>query len=465
MIALGLFTKRQISPKFINRSKIMKKLFPVISAFLAIAILAGCKGAPQPVEPPPVEEPTPPPPPPPPPPPTPPPEPEDESDTEGPALSAAISPELFSPNGDGKNDELAITLSAEDESGIWSWMVEIYDPSNSLFYQMSGSGEPPAELTWDGRSNIPGRAGELVQSDSEYGCSFNATDSAGNVSSMPLKILVSDIKGPELAVNFSPELFSPDGDGENDELLVTLGAKDESGILNWKIQIYEPNSTDKLFYAAEGEGEPPVEFPWDGRSNITGELVQSASDYEWVFSAADNEGNVSTLASSLSVISAADKAGNVTIHEPKMPLKVDILVIRDGDRYLVQVPSIVFGANSGGFDGLEPAVVENNNYILTRIAAVLNKFETYKVTVEGHTNPVGQTERERQREQIADQRLSTQRAQTVVNRLVGLGVDRSRLTATGVGGTRPLVPFATPDGKPNRDNWWKNRRVEFLLVK
>ncbi|GHV74614.1 hypothetical protein AGMMS49940_19160 [Spirochaetia bacterium] len=368
-------------------------------------------------------------------------------------LTTEVSSELFTPNGDGVNDEWSISLRAEDEAGIWSWIIEIYEPSDALFYQMSGSGEPPSVFTWGGHSNTPPhRAGELVQSDSEYGYSVSVTDTAGNVTTTTGKIAVGDIKGPELDVHFSPELFSPDGDGENDELFVALSAKDPAGVRNWGIKIYEPNSTDNLFFAAEGEGEPPAEFIWDGRSNITNELVQSASDYTWVFSAVDKLNNAST------------RRGSLSTDDPP-PIKVDILVIKDGDRLKVQVPSIVFGSNSGGFTGLSPEVIANNEYVLGRIAAVLKKFDTYKVQVEGHTNPLAQTERERQRELVADQRLSTQRAQTVVDHLVNLGIDKSRLTAIGIGGARPLAPYAGPDKKPNRDNWWKNRRVEFILIK
>jgi outer membrane protein OmpA-like peptidoglycan-associated protein len=43
--------------------------------------------------------------------------------------------------------------------------------------------------------------------------------------------------------------------------------------------------------------------------------------------------------------------------------------------------------------------------------------------------------------------------------LVRNGVSRTRLSFTGVGGTRPVV---SPD---DRDNRWKNRRVEFLLIR
>ncbi|GHV89180.1 hypothetical protein AGMMS50267_15400 [Spirochaetia bacterium] len=423
----------------------MKKLLSFIALLLAIGFALSCKGAPPPVEPPPVVAPPPPPPPPPPP--------EVESgDKEGPVLTAAFDSGLFSPNRDGKNDEIVINLTAEDESDIWSWMLKIFDPeSNQLFYEMSGQGAPPVELLWDGRSNNYDleRAGELVQSSSNYTYSFSATDSIGNTSEIKGTVAIPDIAGPVLSAKFSPEFFSPDEDGENDELFITLNAEDVSGVQSWTIKIFQPNSTSNLFYETSGDGAPPAKLTWDGRSNTsgqTGELVQSASDYGWAFSAVDTRDNENTIRGSV-------ETGALS------PIKVDILVIKDGDRLKVQVPSIVFAANSGGFDGLPPEVIENNDYILGRIATVLNKFETYKVDVEGHTNPVARSQRERQREQVTDQRLSTQRAQTVVDYLVNLGVDSSRLKAVGIGGARTLVPFE------DRENWWKNRRVEFILIK
>jgi outer membrane protein OmpA-like peptidoglycan-associated protein len=139
---------------------------------------------------------------------------------------------------------------------------------------------------------------------------------------------------------------------------------------------------------------------------------------------------------------------------------VDVLVIREGELLRVQVPSIVFGPNSGGFDSLSEDVIANNDYILTRIARVLNKFDTYKVKVEGHANFTATSESGRKREQDRElQPLSEKRAQFVVDYLSKLGVDRDRLSAFGIGGIRPVVKYE------DRDNWWKNRRVEFILVK
>ena len=101
----------------------------------------------------------------------------------------------------------------------------------------------------------------------------------------------------------------------------------------------------------------------------------------------------------------------------------------------------------------------NNDAVLRRIAQVLNKFSTYRVKVEGHANPTGRTARERQREQAADQALSDLRARFVADYLARLGVTRSRLTPFGIGNIRPVANIE------DRANWWKNRRVEFILEK
>jgi outer membrane protein OmpA-like peptidoglycan-associated protein len=247
-----------------------------------------------------------------------------------------------------------------------------------------------------------------------------------------------DSTGPELSVNFSTRYFSPDGDGVEDELEVTIDVKDESAIANWHVEIAEPYAPNPVFSEWGGEGSPPAKIVWDGRS-ASGELVQSATEYPFKLTVTDVKGNVSVF---------------------EGLIEVDVLVIREANGVLrVQVPSIVFGANSSGFDGLDAETLARNDVVLRRIAQVLNKFATYKVKVEGHANPTGRTARERQREQETDLVLSDLRARFVVDYLVKLGVTRNRLTPYGVGNVRPVADIT------DRNNWWKNRRVEFILEK
>jgi hypothetical protein len=103
-----------------------------------------------------------------------------------------------------------------------------------------------------------------------------------------------DTEGPELAVSFSTRYFSPDGDGVDDRLTVTIGAKDASPIGGWRVEIREPQPPYLLFSQWSGQGEPPVTLEWDGRS-ASGELVQSASGYPFTLTVTDIHGNIISL--------------------------------------------------------------------------------------------------------------------------------------------------------------------------
>jgi outer membrane protein OmpA-like peptidoglycan-associated protein len=222
-------------------------------------------------------------------------------------------------------------------------------------------------------------------------------------------------------------------------LSIFLEARDESGIRDWRFDIGEPQ-VGKLFQSWNGRGEPPGKINWNGK-NPNGELVQSALDYPYTFT-------------------VSDTLGNTGVRKGFIP--VDVLVVREGKLLRIRVPSIMFPPNSASFEGLDEEVRENNDRILTRIAQILRKFGAYQVKVEGHANYTAPLNRPqaRLREQDRElQPLSERRARAVVDRLAALGVSRNRLSFYGVGGARPIVEYT------DREGWWKNRRVEFILEK
>jgi outer membrane protein OmpA-like peptidoglycan-associated protein len=77
--------------------------------------------------------------------------------------------------------------------------------------------------------------------------------------------------------------------------------------------------------------------------------------------------------------------------------------------------------------------------------------------VEGHANPTSRNPPPAEAQ--GDLNLSERRSRAVVDFLVGFGVSRGRLSSIGRGSSRPIIAF------DDRDNWWKNRRVEFILIK
>ncbi len=73
------------------------------------------------------------------------------------------------------------------------------------------------------------------------------------------------------------------------------------------------------------------------------------------------------------------------------------------------------------------------------------------IEISGHTDNTGSAQ--------VNEKLSQQRAQAVVDYLVGKGIASTRLQAKGYGPSRPLDTNRSDDGKQ------KNRRVEFLVLK
>jgi outer membrane protein OmpA-like peptidoglycan-associated protein len=102
--------------------------------------------------------------------------------------------------------------------------------------------------------------------------------------------------------------------------------------------------------------------------------------------------------------------------------------------------------------------------VIRRIAQILNKFKGYGILIEGHANSEGKMggygaaaiAKEEAGELLP---LSTGRAELVKKLLSDNGVDSKRLSTKGMGSSEPVVDFK------DSQNRWKNRRVEFILIK
>jgi len=84
------------------------------------------------------------------------------------------------------------------------------------------------------------------------------------------------------------------------------------------------------------------------------------------------------------------------------------------------------------------------------VLALLQGQPDWKMRIEGHTDSTGTRK--------SNQALSQQRAGAVVAWLVKNGIAGSRLTAVGVGDTRPVADNKTEEGRA------RNRRVELAKL-
>ncbi|MCL2764184.1 MAG: OmpA family protein [Treponema sp.] len=325
--------------------------------------------------------------------------------------------------------DFAIRLLLSD--GIESWKLELKDDKGAVQRTFQGREQVPSVQGWNGLTE----QGQIIEG--IYTPQLTVNYTRGDVVTASATTVLVDISGPQLSVITSPEFFSPDNDGYNDELYINLTAVDASPIAQWYFEIRAPEPPFPVFRRIEGRGTPGSRIIWDGRSD-RGELVQSAMDYPYTFSATDALGNSSSMEGKIGI---------------------DILVIRDGDRLKIQIPSIIFRPNHADFEGLSREVIDNNMRIIRRLAQILNQFRDYRVQVEGHANPTQPSGPARDREEPELRRISEARARAIVDMLVRSGVSRSRLSAAGAGSSNTIVPFE------DRDNWWKNRRVEFYLIR
>ena len=85
---------------------------------------------------------------------------------------------------------------------------------------------------------------------------------------------------------------------------------------------------------------------------------------------------------------------------------------------------------------------------INRIVTLMNENPDLNFEVQGHTDNTGNA--------ANNLSLSEKRAQAIVNKLVEMGINQSRLTAVGKGQTTPLADNSTEEGKA------RNRRVEFV---
>jgi flagellar hook assembly protein FlgD len=342
----------------------------------------------------------------------------------------------LAPTGDGSHGTIAFELSAGNAESLETWEVGIVGEQNVVEKTFKGEGKKlPERLEWDGRidngSFAPeGRYSAMLTL--SYGMAYAPA-------LLETKRFVLDLSPPAGSIAVSTSLFSPDGDGADDVATITLsGASSLARIVGWSLVAYDPGNSP--FMSWKGAW-PPSPIAWDGAGS-DGSSVESASDYPLVLKLRDEFGNVGVA---------------------KANLSTDILAVSSGDGYRIRVSSIVFKGYTADYKDLSPALAARNLTTLDLLAAKLKmpKFVDYKVRLEGHAVMINwDDERKGQGEQAAVLvPLSKSRSEAIKAALMERGVSGDRLFTEGVGAADPLVPDS------DFANRWKNRRVEFYLIK
>jgi outer membrane protein OmpA-like peptidoglycan-associated protein len=170
--------------------------------------------------------------------------------------------------------------------------------------------------------------------------------------------------------------------------------------------------------------------------------VQSAEDYPYTLTIEDELGNSGTVSG---------------------VIPVDVLVVREDGKLKIRISSINFMPNSAELvsQQQDQELYRKNMRVLEMLAEKLKKYRRYDIRLEGHAVSVywDNPERAAREEEEELKPLSLARAKTVKEALDERGIAPGRMSTVGLGGTQPIVPHG------DLENRWKNRRVEFILLK
>jgi outer membrane protein OmpA-like peptidoglycan-associated protein len=334
----------------------------------------------------------------------------------------------FSPNGDGIQDTINVIPNLTDTQNFNKYELRIKDTKGNTVKQKNGELAALKAYSWDGKDE-----NNTLLPDGMYVAEITLTSESGEKRVISSNYFNLDTTPPEVALVLEPLPFSPDGDGNADMLNLNTTVNDISPVGSWNIKIRDENK--QLFHTLKGTDALPGQKTWNGYA-ADGTQVASATLYTALFT-------------------VIDKAGNSASASAELP--IDILTFKMGGKQKLLVRSITFAPYKTSFLNIKNNQVRNT---VRWLAGILKKYPAYTLVIEGHAlnvyekNPV-----KHRKEEAVLLPLSKRRAETIKELMVAEGISADRITTQGMGSSEPIVPPS------DSFNQWKNRRVEFLIVK
>ena len=339
-------------------------------------------------------------------------------------------PTGFSPNGDGHEDKLHVTIDSDLYEDVNEWKIVVIDDSGEALTSFKGTETLPKELSWDGmimqESNIaPALEGV-------YQAVLYVDYIKGDFVKTESDFFVLDNKAPKINMVVKTGTFAETEKGLEGSVLISVKVEDDRDVKGWMLDVYDENGNNIRTYA--GNGNPSGDITWSTADN--GIDLQSGEKYTIALKVTDNAGNVSTL-------------------RERVPL--DVMLIKKDGKYFVMVPNIIFGAYKYTLDSAGPARYNDNMESLKRIVELSERFPDYGLILDAHALNIYLNGSREDKEEEVLYPLTENRAKEVKKALVDMGMDPDRIEMEAFGGQYPFVSVT------DRSIRWKNRRVEFAV--
>ncbi|RHX88189.1 OmpA family protein [Leptospira stimsonii] len=294
-----------------------------------------------------------------------------------------------------------------------SYEIEIFQKNGNeekSVYRVRDTGEPSSEWRWDLRN----QSGDLISA-GIYHYRLTIHSRYERYQSIPSFFQVTK-DSFELSISVSPKEFTPDNDGKNDFLKISLSVQGVP-LQSWETTLYEiPPYTDlkRKIKTWSGNGPPSEEIPWEGMDE-NGVRVGSLSNFYFEWKYTD--------------ILGRESSGNGA------EFKTGILVLEEDKALRISIPESQVEARWWTLPG--------------QIRSLLNEFPGYKIEVQSHSSHQGDEE--------VNQVTTEERAKTAFEYFFSKSAPFGRVRFRGYGETLPLIPGS---GKYEAD---KNQRIDFYL--
>ena len=149
-----------------------------------------------------------------------------------------------------------------------------------------------------------------------------------------------------------------------------------------------------------------------------------------------------------------DKNGFFKFEKLPFISELELTLIMEDDIELTDFSNLTIGnsttLNNIHFESGKSELLSRSFRELNRLVETLKQNSSTKIEIQGHTDNTGNSS--------SNKILSENRAKTVVSYLISNGIEKNRLTFSGLGDSNPVGDNLTESGRQ------KNRRVEFVVV-
>lgn len=194
-------------------------------------------------------------------------------------IEAAVLNNIFSPNNDNASDLIDFQFDIPIKKGIERWDFNIIDSKNKVVKVFKGEKDPVLELSWDGKDE-----NDIYLPEGTYSGKLIVIYENGNIPEGITPDFSIDVTHPFANVMINKNIFSPNGDGNIDEVNISHTASEED---EWKGNILDNN--DKKLKSFVWKNLPPKTFYWDGKDDKN--LLLDDGTYYYQLSSTDTAGN------------------------------------------------------------------------------------------------------------------------------------------------------------------------------